>query len=67
MNAVLNNAKKIRNKLLYFIDTELRKNIKKNNILLIDSKTLIFFTLLLHIRHQITMEKFMSKIKILIE
>ena len=39
MNAVLNNAKKIRNKLLYFIDTELRKNIKKNNILLIDSKT----------------------------
>ena len=39
MNLVLNNAKKIRKKLLFFIDTELRQNSKNNNIILIDSKT----------------------------
>jgi len=39
MKEILKNAKKIRNILLYFIDTELKKNSKKNNNILIDSKT----------------------------
>ena len=39
MKDILKNAKKIRNILLYFIDTELKKNSKKNNNVLIDSKT----------------------------
>ena len=39
MNEILNTAKKIRKVLLYFIDTELKKNNKKNNNVLIDSKS----------------------------
>jgi len=39
MTEFLKNAKNVRKKLLYFIDTEIRKNIEKNNILLIDSKS----------------------------
>lgn len=39
MNPILNNAKKIRKILLSFIDTELKKNNKRNNNILIDSKS----------------------------
>ena len=39
MKEILKNAKKIRNILIYFIDNELKKSAKKNNNILIDSKT----------------------------
>ena len=40
MTEILKTAKNVRKKLLYFIDTELRKNSGRNNNLLIDSKSL---------------------------
>ena len=40
MTEILKTAKNVRKKLLYFIDTELRKNSGRNNTLLIDSKSL---------------------------
>ena len=39
MKEISNTAKKIRKVLINFIDTELRKNTKKNNDILIDSKS----------------------------
>ena len=39
MKEISNTAKKIRKVLINFIDTELRKNSKKNNDILIDSKS----------------------------
>ena len=39
MKEILNTAKKIRKVLINFIDVELRKNSKKNNNVLIDSKS----------------------------
>ena len=39
MKEIVKNAKNIRKILLFFIDTELKKSAKKNNKILIDSKT----------------------------